>query len=220
VGPQVTHGPMLPDPPPSDELRSRGIADGETRLIGVEEIWWRIHRTEGAHVLSWNAFRTFGPLLRFDPHSLPRSDDPAHGVWYGSSTPHAALGEAFQIDRTIDRERDRPYLTGLSFMRPLAVLDLATDSTGAWATRAGGTFAVSTAPHAVTQRWARRIVEAFPDLDGLRYNSRFAGSPCLALFAPAATAMPTRPAMSLPLSHPDLATRIAGAAKILGYAVV
>jgi hypothetical protein len=32
--------------------------------------------------------------------------------------------------------------------------------------------------------------------------------------------MPTRPEMSLPLSHPDLATRIAGAAKRLGYAVV
>ncbi|MCX6481986.1 MAG: RES family NAD+ phosphorylase [Mycobacterium sp.] len=220
MGRQVTHGPMLPDPPPSDELRALGIEHGETRLIGVDEIWWRIHRTEGAHVMAWNAFRTFGPLLRFDPHSLPRGDDPAHGVWYGSSTPQAALGEAFQIDRTIDRERDRPYLTGLSFTRPLAVLDLATDSTGAWATRAGGTFAVSTAPHAVTQRWARRIVEAFPDLDGLRYNSRFAGSPCLALFAPAATAMPTRPAMALPLSHPDLATRIAGAAKRLGYAVV
>jgi hypothetical protein len=200
---------MLPDPPPSDELRSLGIEDGETRLIGIDEIWWRIHHTQGAHVLAWNAFRTFGPLLRFDPHSLPRGDDPAHGVWCGSSTPHAALGEAFQIDRTIDRERDRPYLTGLSFMRPLAVLDLATDSTGAWATRAGGTFAVSTAPNA-----------AFPDLDGLRYNSRFAGSPCLALFAPAATAMPTRPAMALPLSHPDLATRIAGAATRLGYAVV
>ena len=211
---------MLPDPPPSDELRSLGIEDSETRLIGVDEIWWRIHRTEGAHVLAWNAFRTFGPLLRFDPHSLPRGDDPAHGVWYGSSTPQASLGEAFQIDRTIDRERDRPYLTGLSFTRPLAVLDLATDSAGAWATRAGGTFAVSTAPHAITQRWARHIVDAFPDLDGLRYNSRFAVSPCLALFAPAATAMPTRPEMSLPLSHPDLATRIAGAAKRLGYAVV
>ena len=26
------------------------------------------HRTEGAHVIAWNAFRTFGPLLRFDPH--------------------------------------------------------------------------------------------------------------------------------------------------------
>lgn len=220
MGGEVTVDPMLPDPPPSDELRSLGVEAGETRLIGVEEIWWRVHRTEGVHVLAWNAFRTFGPLLRFDPHVLPQDEDPAHGVWYGSSTPQAALGEAFQVDRTIDRERDRPYLTGLSFTRPLTVLDLAADSAGAWITRAGGTFAISTGPHAVTQRWARHIIEAFPDLDGLRYNSRFAGAPCMALFLPAAAAMPARPKLSLPLNHPDLATRIAGAAKRLGYGVV
>ena len=62
--------------------------------------------------------------------------------------------------------------------------------------------------------------EVFPDLDGLRYNSRFAGAPGLALFLPAVTAMPTRPKLSLPLTHPDLAVRIAGAAKRLGYGVV
>jgi hypothetical protein len=71
-----------------------------------------------------------------------------------------------------------------------------------------------------TQHWARNIVEAFPDLDGLRYNSRFAGAPCLALFLPALTAMPARPRLSLPLTHPDLATRIGGAATRLGCGVV
>ena len=45
------------------------------------------------------------------------------------------------------------------------MLDLAVDSPAAWATRAGGTFPMPTAPHAVTQRWARAIVEAFPDLE-------------------------------------------------------
>lgn len=211
---------MLPDPPPPHLLRSLGIDAGETRLIEVDELWWRVHRTEGEHVLAWHAFRTFGPLLRFDPHVLPKGEDPDHSVWYGASTPGAALGEAFQVDRTIDRQRCRPYLTGLSFTRPLTVLDLAADSEGAWTTRAGGTFAISTGPHAVTQRWARHIVEAFPDLDGLRYNSRFAGVPCVALFLPAAAAMPARPKVSLPLTHPGLASRIAGAAKRLGYGVV
>jgi hypothetical protein len=91
---------------------------------------------------------------------------------------------------------------------------------GAWATRVGGTFAISTAVHAVTQHWARNIVEAFPDLDGLRDNSGFAGAPCLALFLPALTAMPGRPRLSLPLTHPDLASRIAGGAKRLGYSVI
>jgi len=102
----------------------------------------------------------------------------------------------------------------------LTVLDVAADSQGAWATRVGGTFAISTAPHAVTQRWARHIVEAFPALDGLRYNSRFAGQPCMALFLPAASAMPRRPLVWLPLTHPATASRIAGSAKRLGYGVV
>ena len=211
---------MLPDPPHPDELRALGILAGETRTIAVDEVWWRVHKTDGMHVLAWNAFRTFGPLLRFDPHHLPRGEDPSRGVWYGASTPDAALAEAFQVDRTIDRARCQPYLTGLSFRRPLAVLDVAADADGAWATRVGGTYAISTGPHSVTQSWARTIIDAHPDLDGLRYNSRFAGAPCLALFTPAADAMPHRPKLSLPLTHPDLASRIAGAAKRLGYGAV
>jgi len=216
---------MLADPPEPERLRSLRIHADESRVIGVDEVWWRVHRTVGGHVLAWNAFRTYGPKLRFDPHVLhagpdPAGNDSAHGVWYGASTPDAALAEAFQIDRTISREPDGPYLTGLSFARPLAVLDLAFDSLGAWATRVGGTFAISTEPHQVTQRWARVIVEAFPDLDGLRYSSRFANAPCLALFLPAATAMPANPKMSQPLTHPDLTDRITGAAYRLGYRIV
>src|ERR1700689_3156300 len=96
--------PMLPDPPAPDVLRSLGIQADETRVIETAEAWWRVHRTEGGHVLAWNAFRMYGPLLRFDPHALPRAEDPGHGVWYGASIPDAALGEAFQVDRTIDRQ--------------------------------------------------------------------------------------------------------------------
>jgi RES domain len=220
VGGEVSGPSTLPDPPAPDTLRSLGIETDETRVIEVHEIWWRVHRTDGPFVLGWNAFRTYGPILRFDPHKLPKGEDPAHGVWYGASTPDAALGEAFQVDRTIDRELNRPYLTGFSCTRPLNVLDVAADSVGAWVTRVGGTFAISTAAHAATQHWARNIVEAFPYLEGLRYNSRFAGGPCLALFLPALTAMPGRPRLSLPLTHPDLVSRIAGAAKRLGYNVI
>ncbi len=170
-------------------------------------------------MLRWNEFRSVGPVLRFDTHRLPKGDDPDRGIWYGASSPGAALAEAFQVDRTIDRYRRSPYITGLSFTRTPRVLDLATDSRDAWITRAGGNFAVSTAPHVITQQWARAIVDAFPDLDGLRYNSRFVGQPCLALFTPARTAMPSRPVISLPLAHPDLTSRLAGAAQRLGYRV-
>jgi hypothetical protein len=108
----------------------------------------------------------------------------------------------------------------LSFDRSLTVLDVAADSAGAWITRVGGTFAVSTAPHAIAQQWARAVAAAFPDLDGIRYNSRFAGHACLALFLPARAAMPARPRLSQPLDHPDLINRLAPAAKRLGYLLV
>ncbi len=211
---------MLPDPPDPATLRSLGFLDGETRVVEPGQVWWRAHFTEGAHVLPWNGFRSFGPVLRFDPHRLPRGEDPAKGVWYGASTPDAALGELFQTNRVIDRHRAKPYLTALSFVRPLRVLDVAADSEGAWITRAGGTFAVSTAPHEITQRWARAIASAFPDLDGIRYNSRYAGRACMALFLPARPAMPARPQLSLPLDHPALINRLAPAAKRLGYLLV
>ncbi|WP_407938952.1 RES family NAD+ phosphorylase [Mycolicibacterium fluoranthenivorans] len=216
----MSDAPTLPDPPSPDELRVVGVRNDEVRVIAPAQIWWRVHRTEGAHVLGWNEFRHYGPVLRFDPHPPPTAEHPDVAVWYGASTPGAALAEAFQVDRTIDRRRGRPYLTGLSFTRALSVLDLAADSRGAWATRAGGTFAMSTAPHRVTQRWARAIVQAFPDLGGVRYNSRFAGDPCLALFAPAREAMPRQPVASLALTHPALGNRLAGAAHRIGYRVI
>jgi len=216
----VSASSTLPDPPSASELRQIGIRDDELRRIDTSETYWRVHRTEGGHVLAWDAFRHFGPVLRFDPHPPPRSHYPDRAVWYGASTPGTALAEAFQVDRTIDRRNGRPYLTGLSFTRALSVLDLAVDSPGAWATRAGGTFAISTAPHTVTQRWARTIVDAFPDLDGVRYNSRFAGTASVALFAPARSATPTQPVISLPLTHPDLGGRLAETARRIGYQVI
>jgi RES domain-containing protein len=213
-------GGTLPDPPPAAELQKLGVRDDELRRIDTAETWWRVHRTEGAHVLAWNAFRHFGPVLRFDPHPPPRAEHPDRMVWYAASTPDAALAEAFQVDRTIDRRNGRPYLTGLRFTRALSALDLAVDSPGAWATRAGGTFAISTAPHAITQRWARTIVDAFPGLDGMRYNSRFAGAACVALFGPARSAMPALPVVSLPLTHPGLGGRLAATAHRIGYAII
>lgn len=216
----MSNDETLPDPPSVKELRAIGIRDNELRTIRPSEKWWRVHRTDCEHVLAWNEFRAFGPLLRFDPHPEPKGEYPDRGVWYAASSPGAALAEAFQADRIIDRIREAPYLTSLRFTRKLRLLDVAVDSVGAWPTRAGGTFAISTAPHSITQRWARALVEAFPSLDGMRYNSRFGGEACIVLFRAAETAMPTRPFTSHPLTHPGLAKRIAGVAERLGYLMV
>ena len=150
------------------KLRSIGIRDDEYHVPPTDQLWWRIHRTTGDHVLAWNAFREHGPHLRFDPHPPPADEHPGIGVWYGASDPTSALAEAFQATRTIDRFRGNPYLTGVRVTRELCLLNLATDGVGAWPTRAGGTFALSTGPDSITQTWARRMCDAFPHLDGLR----------------------------------------------------
>lgn len=210
----------LPGPPPAAQLQLVGIRDEEYHVVSPDMLWWRVHRTQDDHVLAWNAFREYGPVLRFDPHPVPVGEHVGWGVWYGAVNPLGALAEAFQAERTIDRFRGLPYLTGLRFTREVRLLDVSVNSAGSWATRAGGTYGLSTGPHSVTQRWARRIVEAFPDLDGVHYNSRFSGQGCVALFAAAADAMPARPVLSLPLTHPGLVSRIAGAAQRLGYLLI
>jgi hypothetical protein len=94
-------------------------------------------------------------------------------------------------------------VAGLSSTRSLTVLDLAVDGEGAWATRAG-MFAIPTAAHAITQHWARAIMDALSDLDGVRDHSSFAADPCVALVTAAHSPMPMQPLVSLPLTHPGL----------------
>ncbi|TQC42720.1 RES domain-containing protein [Rhodococcus sp. WS4] len=211
---------MLPRRPTVDDLFHHGIRDNEYALIPTTGLLWRVYRTASSHALAWNELRTYGPVLRFDPHPLPRGDHPGHGVWYGATDVHGALAEAFQATRTIDRLQDAPYLTGLHPARELRLLDVGGFGAGRWSTRIGGTFALYSAPHGITQRWARTIAAAHPRLDGLLYRGRFSSGPCAALFPTAADAFPVRPATSNRLAHPGLQRRLAAAAEALGYTLV
>lgn len=210
---------MLPPPPAIDVLRAAGIQSGELLTWKPDDLLWRVHRTNGTHVLPWNGMRTFGPILRFDHHPTPRGEHRAYGIWYGASHPRGALAEAFQTARVIDRHYGDPYLTGLHARRPLQLLDVSGINGGAWATRVGGNHALDSAAHSRTQHWARTIHRAHNDLDGIVYRGRFAGSVCVALVERAADAFPLRPELSLPLGHPALAGAIGTAAHQLGYAV-
>ena len=124
----MTDESTLRNPPPVHRLREIAIRNDETALVEPTQIWWLVHRIDGPFVLAWNEFRFCG-----------HAD---HAGWYAATTPDAARAEAFQADRTIDRIRQRPYLTGLAFTRSLQLLDLAVDSAGAWATCAGGSFTI------------------------------------------------------------------------------
>jgi len=115
---------MIPPPPAITTLRAAGLLPDKTIEWTPTERIWRIHRTTGDHVLRWSGLRTFGPILRFDHHPVPRGAHPDYGIWYGASTPRGALAEVFRSSRVIDRHRGNPYLTGLTFTRPVRLLDV------------------------------------------------------------------------------------------------
>ncbi|NLU84610.1 RES family NAD+ phosphorylase [Rhodococcus sp. HNM0569] len=210
----------LPPPPTVSVLRDAGIHPDELITWQPTELLWRVHHTTGSHVLPWDGMRTFGPILRFDHHPLPRAEHSGYGIWYGVSDPRDGLAEAFQTARVIDRRYRDPYLTGLKCTRPLRLLDVSGIGGGAWATRVGGNHALDSAAHGRSQHWARTIHRAHSDLDGVIYRGRFAGSVCVALVERAVDAFPVRPALSLPLAHLALEGAIATAAYQLGYTIV
>ncbi|MDV7243456.1 MULTISPECIES: RES family NAD+ phosphorylase [Rhodococcus] len=208
-------------PPRIEDLRTAGIlADELVTIPAATHRLWRIHATDGTHVLPWNGFRTHGPLLRFDHHPRPRGDHPDYGIWYGASSPRGAFAEVFQGTPVIDRTDRVPYLSAFTLDRTLTLLDLGGFAGGTWPTRLGCNHSLDSGPHTQSQAWARSIHRAHPHLDGIAYRGKFAGELCVALFEPAADAFPTNPALSLPLSHIGLARRIDSAAVALGYHVV
>lgn len=211
---------MLPSPPSIDDMRDAGLLPDELIEWKPGDEVWRVHRTTGPHVLAWNELRTFGPVLRFDHHPLPPSDQPRYGIWYGASNPRGALAEAFQSSRTIDRRHCEPFLTAVRFVRPLRLLDVSGVGVGVWATRVGGNHALDSAPHRQTQHWARTIHRAHDSVDGIIYRGRYAGTVCTALFERAGDAFPVLPEFSQPLSHPALSDRIHTAAHELGYTII
>jgi hypothetical protein len=202
----------LPWPPPSLPAGSAGhtVVEGSSRV-------WRVYRAGGRHPVSWNTFRTFGPVAngRFDHQLPPPSDQPDRGILYGAlQDAAAAIVEAFQDTRTIDRAHEDPWLVAFELASALAVLDLA----GSWPTQAGASQAIATGRRDVARAWGRSIYAAYPDINGLVYPSAMAGGAMnLAIYERGAPALPARPVLNVPLSHPGLARPINRIAATYGY---
>lgn len=171
--------------------------------------------------MTWNDYRHFGPTAtgRFDHQEPPPHDDRARSILYVGLDAVAAIAEAFQETRTIDRRRQEPWLVGFELIAPegldgLPVLDL----TRLWPTRAGASQAIATGRRPTAQAWSRLIYRSYPNLAGVLYPSSMAGgSRNVALYERAVPAMPSSPAVHLPLTHPGLALPLARVTSKLGY---
>lgn len=202
--------PKVPHTPPAPLQRQPGD------VVGFNGILWRIHRTQGSHVLPWNALRTYGPLpvMRFDPHPEPTGIH-AEGVMYAATTVPAAFAETFQATRMIDTVSFQPHLTAWTPVRALRLLDL----TGTWALRNQAAHSLVAASRTTCRAWARAIRSTWPDLDGLWVTSTMTGAPNVVLWNPAATSFPTFPAFSQPLGDPVVRGIAARVAVQVGYRI-
>ena len=191
---------------------------GGDEILTVAEgtLIWRLYRAAGGHPATWSTFRRYGPVAngRFDHQEPPPHDDPNRGILYGSLDASAAIAEAFQDTRLIDRIRDVPWLVGFALELDTTLLDLR----GAWPTRAGASQAIASGRRNVAQAWSREIYAAYPSVHGLAYRSAMAGaSTNIALYERAVNSLPSHPELHVPLGHPGLERALNRIADRFGY---
>jgi hypothetical protein len=207
--PEATKLPLPPRELPKLFVRDR-------KSVAAGTLCWRIYRAAGPHPTAWRDFRFHGPTAtgRFDHQEPPPHDDPVRAISYASLDAIGAIAESFQGTRLIDRRRQGPWLVGFELTETLELLDL----TRLWPTRAGASQAIATGRRTAAQAWSRAIYRSYPSVAGLLYRSSMAGgSTNLALYERALPAIPARPAIHLPLTHPGLSLPLARAAARLGY---
>jgi hypothetical protein len=201
--------PKAPRTPPEQLIREPHDSADYTGPL------WRVHRTEGEHVLPWNKLRSYGPLpsMRWDPHPGPDPSSRAEGVLYAAADFATSLAEVYQTTRVIDTRAGAPTLTAWQPHRRLRLLDLS----GTWLLRNTASAALLAAPLFICRRWARAIYTSWPELDGLYVPSTMTGRPNIVLWNAAANSIPTMPSFSRPLSHPLVWSIAQAAVAEIGY---
>lgn len=114
----------------------------------------------------------------------------------------------------IDRFRDAPWIVAMDLEHPVVALDLR----GPWPTRAGAGQAIASGRRDTAQAWSRAISDSYTAVAALLDRSAIAGgSTNVAVYERAAGALPPRPAIHLPLSHPGLESALTRIADRFGY---
>ena len=200
----------FPEPPPAGELAKIPPA---LKVLLAGTILFRLYFRRGKHPVSWNTFRSYGPVesSRFDHHLSPGH---GRGILYAAEDIGTCLAEVFQKSRQIDRTSQEPWLVGFELISKLVLLDL----TGLWPTKAGASIAINSGRRDRARRWSQAIYEAYPEVQGLYYPSSMYGNhPALALYERALTSMSRLPCFHRPLAHPALHANLRRVADDLGY---
>ena len=155
------------------------------------------------------AFRTFGPIGRFDHHRAPYpscADDTERGIIYGAYTLSSCIVEVFGDRKVI--EVGTWEVTALTTTRLLKLLDLR----GHGAMRAGTVSAVSKESNRqFSQEWSRYFYNnrfLYTNIDGLAFYNAHNDEEAFAFYERAEGAFPCGPKDLQPLRHDSLRTAI------------
>jgi hypothetical protein len=205
--------------PKSPGIRRMREVGPEEAILEEGTLLLRVYFQGGDHPGSWDAFRTFGPLVsaRFDHHPSPQRDHPDLGILYGAREVKTCVAEVFQQTRNINLRRRSPWLVGFELAHELRLLDLL----GNWPTRKGSSTEISSGRRSVVHGWSRDIHAAYPDLHGVLYGSSMnAYREAVALYERGASALPMRPVLHEPLSHPGLRDDLERFKDDLGFGLI
>lgn len=127
----------------------------------------------------WHDGRDWGPHHdgRFDHQTPPPGSGDGRTVWYASRSVLGAVAESFGREGFLDPAAgDRIAVARV--VAPIPLIDLV----GVAARRLGLTQEIAgTTDYQRTQEWARAFYDAYPDLSGIRWRGRQAGSICVVL---------------------------------------
>ena len=127
----------------------------------------------------WNRQRFYGPLpgMRFDHHVPPLAMSPNRSVWYAATSLLGGVCEAFGNLGILDKGSGWRVCIASSRLS-IPVLDLVGVAARAFGLdQRIGTERNST----VSQEWARAFYDRYPEIQGIRWRGRQAGTICIVL---------------------------------------
>ncbi len=158
----------------------------------------------------WDRHRFYGPLngMRFDHHPPPLGDTSGRSVWYSAKFLVGAASEAFGNQGFIDKGSGRRVCFA-RLRSPIKVLNLS--GTDPHAFHLDQRIATERS-YDVSQAWARAFYDSYPEIQGIRWPGRLAGSICF-VFTDRAPMSSVELIEDVDISHPKVWPRIARAAR-------
>jgi len=146
--------------------------------------------------------------MRFDHHLPPLGFHPDRSVWYAATSLIGAVSEAFGNAGFLDQASGR-WVCVASPRLPLRVLDLVGTAARAFGLdqRIGTELDSS-----LCQEWSRAFYDHYPEIQGIRWRGRQAGSICIMLNDRVDMDLLER-VLDHNIAHPDVWTRIADSAR-------